>query len=81
VSGPVLAVDDFTTGRTVWERRRLGLQASAVVVGPLAEADRNTVTARQLALAPLTLQELLVSAADRSPHATLVPGPQTRTSA
>ncbi|HEY3878035.1 MAG TPA: ABC transporter ATP-binding protein [Trebonia sp.] len=81
VSGPVLAVDEFTAGRTVWERRRLGSQASAVVVGALGEADRDAGAARHLVLAPLTLQELLVRASDRFPLASTVAGPPVRTNA
>jgi len=61
VSGPVLAVDEFTAGRVVWGSRRLGSQASAVVVGALGEAERT----RNLTLEPLSLQELVVQAADR----------------
>src|ERR1700743_3092490 len=37
VSGPVLAVDEVTAGRPVWNRRRLGSQASVVTGGPLDE--------------------------------------------
>ncbi len=36
VSGPVLAVDSFTEGRPVWERRGLGSQASVVMVGQVS---------------------------------------------
>ena len=40
VSGPVLAVDEFTAGRPVWNRRRLGSQASVVMVWA-ARRDRQ----------------------------------------
>ena len=63
VSGPVLAVDEFTAGRAVWGRRRLIGQASVVVVGPLDEADRLRAGSLHLELAPLTLQQLVVQAA------------------
>src|SRR5215469_5644424 len=63
VSGPVLAVDDFTTGRPVWDRRRLGSQASVVMVGPLVEGDRAEAQSLGLDLVPLTLQQLVVHAA------------------
>jgi ABC-2 type transport system ATP-binding protein len=39
VSGPVLAVDDFIAGRSVWQRRESGSQA-CVVVGALGDAER-----------------------------------------
>jgi ABC-2 type transport system ATP-binding protein len=66
VSGPVLAVDEFTAGRSVWESRRMGSQASAVIVGPLAEPDRASSRTTHLTLEPLSLQELVVQAAGRS---------------
>ena len=65
VSGPALAVDAFTAGHAVWDSRRMGSQASVVVVGPLAEADRNPARAGHLTLEPLSLQELVVHAAGR----------------
>jgi ABC-2 type transport system ATP-binding protein len=63
VSGPVLAVDDFTAGRPVWNRRRLGSQASVITVGQLDEAARAKARALGLDLVPLTLQQLVVHAA------------------
>jgi ABC-2 type transport system ATP-binding protein len=68
VSGPALAVEDFTAGRAVWNRRRLGSQASVVAVGPLDEAARARARSLGLDLAPLTLQQLVVHAAS-SPEA------------
>jgi ABC-2 type transport system ATP-binding protein len=64
VSGPVLAVDEFTAGRPVWNRRRLGSQASVVAVGQLDEAARARARSLGLDLAPLTLQQLVVHAAE-----------------
>ena len=63
VSGPVLAVDEFTAGRPVWHRRRLGSQASVVTVGQLDEAARARARTLGLDLVPLTLQQLVVHAA------------------
>ncbi|HEY2522769.1 MAG TPA: ABC transporter ATP-binding protein [Streptosporangiaceae bacterium] len=71
VSGPVLAVDEFTSGRAVWNRRRLGSQASVVMVGPLDEAARARAASLGLDLVPLTLQQLVVHAAGWPP----APGP------
>jgi ABC-2 type transport system ATP-binding protein len=62
VSGPALAVDEFTAGRTVWDRRRLGSQASVVTVGQLDEASRARARSLGLDLVPLTLQQLVVHA-------------------
>ena len=63
VSGPVLAVDEFTAGRAVWGRRRLAGQASVVVVGALDESDHLRAGSLHLDLAPLSLQQLVVQAA------------------
>ena len=63
VSGPVLAVDAFIAGRSVWERRETGSQASAVVVGPLGDAERARARSLRLALAPLSLQQMVIRAA------------------
>ena len=65
VSGPVLAVREFTEGRPVWDRRTLGSQESVVVVGPLDEPDRAPARTSRLTLEPLSLQELVVHAAGR----------------
>ncbi len=62
VSGPVLAVDSFTKGRPVWERRELGSQASVVVVGQMSGEDRERARSLGLDLAPLSLQQLVVRA-------------------
>jgi ABC-2 type transport system ATP-binding protein len=71
VSGPVLAVDEFTAGRVVWDRRRIASQASVVVVGALDEADRARARSLRLDLSPLTLQQLVVHAAAAKPADTL----------
>jgi ABC-2 type transport system ATP-binding protein len=62
VSGPALAVRDFTAGRPVWNRRRVASQESVVTVGSLDEADRIRAQSLRLDLRPLTLQELVVQA-------------------
>ena len=62
VSGPVLAVDSFTQGRPVWERRGLGSQASVVMVGQLSGEDRERARSLGLDLTPLSLQQLVVHA-------------------
>ena len=76
VSGPVLAVDEFTAGRPVWNRRRLGSQASVVMVGQLDEAARARARSLGLDLVPLTLQQLVVHAAEwpASPEASNLEG-------
>jgi ABC-2 type transport system ATP-binding protein len=62
VSGPVLAVDSFTQGRPVWERRALGSQASVVMVGQVSGDDRERARSLGLDLTPLSLQQLVVYA-------------------
>jgi ABC-2 type transport system ATP-binding protein len=62
VSGPVLAVDSFTAGHPVWERRGLGSQASVVMVGQVSGEDRERARSLGLDLTPLSLQQLLVHA-------------------
>ncbi len=66
VSGPAIAVAEFTAGRTVWDRRRVGSQESAVVAGALDDAARGRARALRLHLEPLTLQQVVVHAAGRS---------------
>jgi ABC-2 type transport system ATP-binding protein len=63
VSGPAIAVAEFTTGRPVWNRRRIASQESAVVAGTLNETDRARAAALHLRLEPLTLQEVVVQVA------------------
>jgi ABC-2 type transport system ATP-binding protein len=63
VSGPATAVTEFATGRAVWNSRRVGSQESAVVAGPLDDADRARARTLRLHLEPLTLQQIVVHAA------------------
>jgi ABC-2 type transport system ATP-binding protein len=65
VSGPVLAVDEFTSGHEVWDRRQIASQASVVMVGPLDDTDRAQARSLRLDLQPVTLQQLVVHAAGR----------------
>jgi ABC-2 type transport system ATP-binding protein len=76
VSGPAIAVAEFTAGRTVWDRRRIAGQESAVVAGALDDTERARARALRLHLEPLTLQQVVVHAAGQ-------PGtdPRERTSA
>jgi ABC-2 type transport system ATP-binding protein len=76
VSGPVLAVEEFTAGYPVWDRRRMGSQESVVIVGSLGEAERAPARTARLTLEPLSLQELVVHAAGRP-----VPDAELRTNA
>jgi len=63
VSGPAIAVAEFTARRPVWGRRRIASQESAVVAGTLNETDRARAVALHLHLEPLTLQQVVVQAA------------------
>ncbi len=54
-------LSEFTAGRTVVDRRRIGSQESAVVAGVLDDTDR--ARALRLHLEPLTLQQAVVHAA------------------
>jgi ABC-2 type transport system ATP-binding protein len=63
VSGPAIAMAEFTAGRTVWDRRRIGSQESAVVSGALDDTDRARARALRLHLDPLSLQQVVVHAA------------------
>ena len=63
VSGPAIAVAEFTAGRPVWDRRRIASQESAVVAGALDETDRARAAALHLHLEPLTLQQMVVHVA------------------
>jgi ABC-2 type transport system ATP-binding protein len=76
VSGPAIAVAEFTAGRPVWDRRRVASQESAVVAGALDETDRARAAALHLHLEPLTLQQLVVRTAGTPAGST-----QERTSA
>ncbi|MBV9382148.1 MAG: ABC transporter ATP-binding protein [Streptosporangiaceae bacterium] len=63
VSGPAMAVKEFTAGRPVWERRQLASQESVMMVGVLDDADHARARALHLSLEPLTLQQVVVHAA------------------
>ncbi len=76
VSGPAIAVAEFTAGRSVWDRRRIASQESAVVAGALEETDRARAAALHLHLEPLTLQQVVARAAG-----TPAASPRERTSA
>jgi len=67
VSGPAIAVAEFIAGRTVWDRRRLGPQESAVVAGALEDTDRARAQALRLLLEPLSLQQVMVHVAGAAP--------------
>jgi ABC-2 type transport system ATP-binding protein len=76
VSGPAIGVAQFTAGRTVVDRRRIGSQESVVVAGALDDTARARARALRLHLEPLTLQQAVVQAA-RTPQ----PDARERTSA
>ena len=63
VTGPAIAVAEFTAGRAVWDRRRVGSQESAVAAGVLEDTDRAWAAALRLHLEPLSLQQIVVHAA------------------
>ena len=63
VSGPAAAVDEFVAGQTVWHRQQLGGRAAVTV--PLDFAAQARARARHLSVEPLSLQQLLVHAADQ----------------
>jgi ABC-2 type transport system ATP-binding protein len=63
VSGPALAVEELSSGHPVWDRRRMGSQESAVIIGPVGEADRAPALTARVTLEPLSLQELVRYAA------------------
>jgi ABC-2 type transport system ATP-binding protein len=65
VSGPAIAVGEFTAGRTVWNRRRIASQETAVVAGALDDTDRARAAALRLHLEPLTMQQVVVHASSR----------------
>ena len=65
VSGPAVAVAEFITGRTVWNRRRIASQETAVVAGPLEQADHARAAALHLHLEPLSMQQVVVQASTR----------------
>jgi ABC-2 type transport system ATP-binding protein len=66
VSGPATAVEEFATGRPIWQRQRLGAHAALTVAGPLDSAAQARARALHLSLEPLSLQQLLVHASSIS---------------
>jgi ABC-2 type transport system ATP-binding protein len=81
VSGPAIPVAEFTAGRTVWDRRRLGSQESAVMAGALEDTDRARARALRLQLEPLSLQQVVVHAAGGAAASQPSTHTQERTSA
>jgi ABC-2 type transport system ATP-binding protein len=65
VSGPAVAMAEFTAGRTVWSRRQVAGQESAVVNGPLDDTDRARAATLRLIVEPLTMQQVVVHAAGK----------------
>src|SRR5215472_10079528 len=63
VSGAAIAVEEFTAGHTVWARRRMASQASAVMLSELGDSDLARAKALRLTLEPLTLQQVVVHVA------------------
>jgi ABC-2 type transport system ATP-binding protein len=63
ISGSAIAVAEFSTGRTVWNRRRIAGQESAVIAGSLDDTDRARAQALRLRLEPLTMQQIVINAA------------------
>jgi ABC-2 type transport system ATP-binding protein len=65
VSGPAIAVAEFTAGRMAWSRRRIAGQESAVLAGPLDDTDLARARELRLHLQPLTLQQAVIHAAGK----------------
>ena len=66
VSGRVAAVEEFTLGRRIWDRRQVASQESVVVAGALDDKDRARARALNLRLDPLSLQQMVVYAGNRA---------------
>jgi ABC-2 type transport system ATP-binding protein len=66
VSGPVAAVEEFVTGRRIWDRRRIASQESVVVAGALNDSDCARARELHLHLESLSLQQVMVHAAGRA---------------
>jgi ABC-2 type transport system ATP-binding protein len=58
------ATAKFTAGRTVWDRRQIGSQESAVLAGALHDIGRARAHALRLRLEPLSLQQVVVLSPD-----------------
>jgi ABC-2 type transport system ATP-binding protein len=59
VSGTVAAVQEFVTGRTIWDRRGIASQESVVIAGTLNDDDRARARRLHLSLTPVSLQQLV----------------------
>ncbi|MFV0461189.1 MAG: ATP-binding cassette domain-containing protein [Actinomycetales bacterium] len=64
VIGAADAVEQFTLGRDVIHRERLGGTASVTVLGRLTDAERRELLAVGLEMAPVSLQQLIVRLTD-----------------
>lgn len=64
VSGPINAVEAFSTGRTVWNRRQVASHETLVVAGEMSDDDRARAKALHVILEPQTLQQVVVHAAN-----------------
>ncbi|HEY3843103.1 MAG TPA: ABC transporter ATP-binding protein [Acidimicrobiales bacterium] len=62
ISGSVPAVAEFIAGRTTWERRTVGTLATATIADMLDATDQARARQLHLAVAPLSLQEIVVHA-------------------
>lgn len=60
VVGETAAVDAFVAGREVVHRESLGRVSSVTVIGTLTDTDRAQLTAANLDVAPVSLQQLIV---------------------
>jgi ABC-2 type transport system ATP-binding protein len=60
VTGPVLAVEAFTHGRNVLNKRRLGPTLAVTIFDHLEPLDRQRAAQLGLELGPVGLQELFV---------------------
>jgi ABC-2 type transport system ATP-binding protein len=76
VSGPVTAVEEFSIGRTVWNRRQVAQYETVVIAGAMDDDDRARATALHLTLESQTLQQVVVHAARA-----VAPDTQERTNA
>jgi ABC-2 type transport system ATP-binding protein len=70
VSGPIAAVEEFSAGRTVWNRRQVAAHETLVVAGAMDDGDRARATALHVILESQTLQQVVVHAARADEPAT-----------
>ncbi len=66
IVGDTAAVDAFVAGREVLHRESLGRVSSVTVLGALTQADRDSLLANGLDVAPVSLQQLIVRTTQRS---------------